>query len=240
MFIASAAVDLAASIFWIFMKRRIPAPEAHAESTETKAHFSIPRRAIFPLVFIALAIALQGMLRDGITSWVPSYLAEVIGLENEKSILITVSLAIFSIVTFGLAGSAYKRFFKNEVACAAVIFSMAFAAALLMFFLFDRAIAAIICMSLITEAMHGTNLMLVTHVPKRFKRYGNVSTFSGVINACTYIGSAISTYGIAKLAEHFGWRVTVGAWAIVAALALACCLIAQKPWKSFFTENEKL
>ena len=84
--------------------------------------------------------------------------------------------------------------------------------------------------------MHGVNLMLITHVPKRFKKYGSISTISGAINSCTYIGAAISTYGVAVLAETIGWRWTVGVWALIALAGTACCLVAAKPWKRFYNE----
>ena len=43
-------------------------------------------------------------------------------------------------------------------------------------------------------SMHGVNIMLVSILPTYFKKYGNRSTASGVVNACTYIGSAASAY----------------------------------------------
>ena len=80
--------------------------------------------------------------------------------------------------------------------------------------------------------------MLITHVPKRFKKYGGISTISGLINSCTYIGAAISTYGIALLSESVGWRGTIGVWFIIATLGTACCFVATAPWKRFSTANQ--
>ncbi len=71
------------------------------------------------------------------------------------------------------------------------------------------AVAAILCMTVITGSMHGVNWMLVSHVPKRFRKCGNVSTVSGVIDAFTYVGAAIATYGIARISEPFGWQITI-------------------------------
>ena len=75
--------------------------------------------------------------------------------------------------------------------------------------------------------------MLIGHVPKRFRKYGNISTISGAINSCTYVGSAIATYGIAKLSEVFGWQFTVIIWCVIAILGTLCCLIATPKWKRF-------
>jgi OPA family glycerol-3-phosphate transporter-like MFS transporter len=79
--------------------------------------------------------------------------------------------------------------------------------------------------------MHGVNLMLVSHVPKRFKKYGNISTVSDVINVCSHVGAAIFTYGIAVLSELICRQWTVGVWVPLALLGATVCLIAAGHWK---------
>lgn len=93
------------------------------------------------------------------------------------------------------------------------------------------AVPAILFMTLINGAIHGINLMLIGHVPKRFRKYGNISTISGVVNAFTYVGSAIATHGIAKIAETQGWQFTTIVWLAIAILGLISCLIATFKWK---------
>ena len=241
-FYASAVVGLLSSLVWGIIKSRLGTPIDHpspsAKEPSEKKPLCIPRRVIFPLLLISLGIIFQGMLRDGVSSWMPTYLSETFQLDSSASILLTVSLALFSIVTFGIAGWLYRKFFTNEVTCASVIFITAFVSALILFALFDMGgvVLAVLMMTLITGCMHGVNLMLITHVPKRFKKYGSISTISGAVNSCTYIGAAISTYGIAVLAERIGWRWTVGVWALIALLGTLCCLISMKPWKRFYNE----
>lgn len=237
---ASAAVGLFSVILWGLIKDRtyderiVKLPETPSASLTEKKTVSFPKEAVFPIVFIALAIIFQGMLRDGVTNWMPSLLSETFRMGNSASILCTVSLSLFSMVAFILAGAFYKRLFKNEVACAATIFVIAAVSALLLSLLFNFGAAfAILFMTLITGATHGVNLMLIGHVPKRFRKYGNISTISGAINSCTYVGSAIATYGIAKLSELYGWHTTVLIWFGITVLGTVCCLIATPKWKKF-------
>lgn len=235
----SAAIGLLSVILWAFLKDRtydekVILSEAKASSSNSARNFSFPRSAIFPIIFIALAIVFQGMLRDGVSNWMPSLLSETFNMGNSASILCTVSLSAFSMVAFILAGVFYKKLFKNEVACATAIFAISTVSALLLSLLLNTgAVAAIVFMTLITGANHGVNLMLIGHVPKRFRKYGNISTISGAVNSCTYVGSAIATYGIAKLSESFGWPVTVAIWCVIAALGTLCSLIAMPKWKKF-------
>ena len=237
-FYASAIVGGLTSAIWFFSRSRINYIEEEPQTVKPekrKEKFTFPREALSSILLIAIAIILQGMLRDGISSWMPTYLSEVFDLGNETSILLTVSLAVFSIISFSVSGGLYKKFFENEVLLGGLIFALSAVAALLLYLLFDCGIVvSVVMMMVINGCMHGINLMLITHVPKRFKKYGNISTVSGLINSCTYIGAAISTYGIALLSESIGWKGTVGVWFVIAALGALCCFIAYRPWRSFY------
>ena len=107
----------------------------------------------------------------------------------------------------------------------------AVAALLLTFVSKGSPIASIACMTLLTGCMHGVNLMLICLLPPSLQRHGNVSTVSGLLNACTYVGSAISTYGIALLSESAGWQVTAFVWFGIAALGAVVCVVCSRVWK---------
>lgn len=237
----SAATGLFAVILWAFIKNRVYDEKSvilAKKKSSPSAKLIFPKTAIFPLIFIALAIICQGMLRDGVSNWMPSLLSDTFKMGNSASILCTVSLSLFSMVAFIVAGAFYKKLFRNEVACAAAIFALAALSALMLTLLFNLgAASAILFMALITGANHGINLMLIGHVPKRFRRYGNISTISGAINACTYVGSAIATYGIAKLSESFGWQFTTAIWFVIALIGLIFCIIAIPSWKKFIKKK---
>ena len=89
---------------------------------------------------------------------------------------------------------------------------------------------------MLTGSMHGVNLLLICMLPKCFERYGNISTVSGVLNACTYIGSAVSTYGIAALSEVIGWKQTIFLWFWVTLAGIVVCLLCARPWKKKFMD----
>ena len=239
-FLLCAAFSLVATaIFALFQGRICLPPLAPAAPEDQARHsLSLPRAALLPVLFIGLGIIFQGMLRDGVTTWMPTYLVEVFSFENSTSILATVSLAVFSMLSFYFFSWFYERFFKNEVRCASVIYLMVIlTGSLLSVFWQANTVLSITLLVLLCSAAHGVNLMLITHVPKRFKRYGNISAISGCLNACTYVGSAISTYGVALLVERKGWQFTIGSWVVIGALGLIACAIATRPWWKFFRVN---
>ena len=97
-------------------------------------------------------------------------------------------------------------------------------------------ILSALMMAIITGAMHGVNLMLISRLPVHFRKYGKVSTISGVLNACTYVGSALSTYGFAHLSEAFGWYFIIISWAVIAGLGTAICAFCIRRWEKFRSE----
>ena len=184
------------------------------------------------LIAIMVAIMLQGALRDGVTTWMPSFISETFSFGSEIAILSGVCLPVFSIFSFRAALWIYERKPGNPVRCAGWIFAVGAAAALLLTFVCKGSpIASIGCMALLTGCMHGVNLLLICMVPPFVQRNGNVSTVSGVLNSCTYVGSAISTYGIALLSESAGWQVTAFVWFGIAALGAVICAVCSKIWK---------
>ena len=240
-FVFCAIIGGSAIVLWQTVRSRINTEaviddeSSNEEEDPTGQRF--PASAAFPIALISVAIIMQGMLRDGISSWMPTYLSEVFSLDNETSILLTVSLAIFSIAIISFTGTIYKKHFENEVVLGGVLFAVATVSSLLLYLLFNNGVAlAVVLMMLINGCMHGINLMLITHVPKRFKKYGNISTISGAINSCTYIGAAISTYLIALLSEVIGWHGTIAVWGAIAFVGVACCFAAAMRWKKFYNE----
>ncbi|MBP3705031.1 MAG: hypothetical protein J6I98_05815 [Clostridia bacterium] len=93
------------------------------------------------------------------------------------------------------------------------------------------AAGSIACTALLTGCMHGVNLILICMLPHYFKKTGRVSFISGTLNACTYIGSAASTYLIPLLLGDGSWNTTVLLWAAAAALGTVICALCVPAWK---------
>lgn len=195
---------------------------------------------LFCPVMLALmaAIALQGMLRDGVTTWMPSYIAETYDLSSVISILTGVILPVFSIGSFWLSAGLYRKYIKNPITCAALFFGCGAVSALGVLLLTGRSAAfSVVFSALLTGCMHGVNLLLIQMLPPYFAKSGHVSTASGVLNTCTYIGSAASTYGIALLSEKAGWNATLTCWLAVAVAGTVICLLCIRPWSKRFLEK---
>ena len=70
------------------------------------------------LLCIMLTIVLQGMLRDGVTTWMPSYISETYHLSHAAAILTGVLLPLFGLLCIQAASTLYIRKFSNPLSCA--------------------------------------------------------------------------------------------------------------------------
>lgn len=237
MFFAASAICAAAAFVWLLYSGKAetcPARDhSRHEGAESPRTERLPAGMLALLLGIMAAIVCQGALRDGVTTWMPSFIAETYRLGNTVSILTGVVLPVFSIVCFQLALWLYDRKVQNELLLAGFIFFAGVLCAVCLRLTASYQAALSIALSAaLTGCMHGVNLMLICMIPPHFAGYGNVSTISGLLNACTYIGSALSAWGAAFLAEHFGWNAVLTAWAAAALLGAALCLSLARRWES--------
>lgn len=186
-----------------------------------------------PLIPILAAIIFQGILRDGITTWMPVYMSEVFHMSNAASILSAAVLPVFSIIAT-LSASAFLRVLKNEVLTAAVLFGVSIVPGSVMLLFSDSLPGVCIgMMTLMTGCMHGINLMLISRLPGHFARFGRASFVSGILNAATYVGSALSSFGFGVLAERRGWNGVIALWVFLVIGGMAVLLAVRRRWERF-------
>ena len=236
-------------VLWFLLYPRV-FTKKDVQTEKINASAPIPEQKAVPVplyIFGAIAlimpgIMMQGMLRDGVTNWMPSFLLETFGLSEENSIVSTVILAVFTMISYSAFSVLQKRFFKNEVTCAATIFGGSAIVCGILFLVNSLAptaalVPSLILMALTVAAMHGVNLMLISIVPRRFVVFGKVSTYSGILNASTYVGAAFSTYGFAALAEAFDWNFTILTWVAISLVGALLCFFAARIWQRHLDEH---
>lgn len=218
----------------------ISAPDIAVAKADRRIKNKADKRIFSPvMVAIMAAIAIQGMLRDGVTTWMPSYISETYQLNNGVSILSGVALPIVSIVSLQIASHIYGGKRNNPVSCAALIFAVGSVAAFCLFCLNGRnAVVSVALSALLTGCMHGVNMMLICMIPPFFRKNGNVSAVSGILNACTYIGSAISAYGIARLSQMTSWKAISFVWFASATAGAVICILVYKTFAKQFIKSE--
>lgn len=236
-FAFSGIVAILTACFWKVCYERwfgkvIARTDMYAAQDTSSASEPFSKHALLLMAMIMIGIILQGSLRDGVTNWMPSFVSESFGLDSSSAILTSVLLPIFQIPCTDAAAWLYRKHMQNETAAASLIFGIGAISALLLALFMDRSILiSALLMAMLVGCMHGVNFMLISMAPRQFRRFGRVSLVSGILNSCTYVGSAISTYGVALLSESMGWQGTSLIWAAIAGMGAVVCLSIAGRWK---------
>lgn len=242
-FFIAGGLGLIMAFVWLYAskaieKKKISTKTVTAEKTKTESNKNVNINwnmgLIIMLGLTMLAIALQGILRDGITTWMPKYIEETYQLGSAISILTGVILPLFAIAALQIVSWIYIKWVKNEQKYAGIIFGIACAAALMLWRFCDKnAVLSVVLSAIITACMHGTNYILICMLPKYFGKYGKVSFMSGILNSCTYVGSSVAGYGMAVVSGAFGWNFTILLWSVTAGAGCIICLLLTKKWREF-------
>ena len=230
------------SMFFVTLDRGVTARQTQASETYATGAKQESFLALFArvgLIPIFFAIIAMGFLRDGIESWLPTLYGEAFGRTASESILVSAILPVFSILSVTLIKIAHKtKLFSNESRGSAVLFlsAAALCVPLAVLINFEQSALRLVCLilaALICGTMHAINFLYISCLPGRFAAYGKAATASGFCNAFTYVGAAISMYGISALAENLGWSATAISWIGVAGLGLLFSLVALKKYTAF-------
>ncbi len=215
MFLFSSCCGIVMILIWVKTCPAIAmaAPKASQKKAGAGALLFTPM-----MLSMMVAIVLMGALRDGVTTWMPTYIGETYNLGTAVATLTGVALPVFGMICQKLSSVIYGKMNGKPLPAAASFCALAIGACLLLI-VGKNATASVLGAAMLTGAMHGTNTVLIMLMPSHFRDTGHVSTISGALNACVYIGSALSTYGFAALSDTAGWGGTITLWL---GLSIAC------------------
>ena len=177
------------------------------------------------ILFILVPVIVHGVLKDGVTSWVPTYIKEVFQTSPALSIIVTTVLPIVNLTGAYAAQFMYQRFFKKKETKTAAFFFLIATAALVVLWKFSSVsmILTVALLAVITASMMAVNTLFVNLLPLHFVEIGRAATVSGFLNSMAYLGTAISTFTIGMMVEKAGWDATIFSWLAITAVAMVFC-----------------
>lgn len=222
-FIFSAMVGLIALPIWLML---CPSDKIEAKKPTGNEKKAGVLSIIFTpmMLLILLSIALQGFIRDGISTWMPTFVSESFNIGSNISILSGVVLPIFAIICIRCAELVCSKWLRSPLACAAFFFTVSAVSCTVLITAGKlNPILSVVCLGAVCGSINGVNYALISILPGHFAASGYVSSISGVLNACTYVGSTISSFGTAALSEGGGWYAAELLWLICASLGVVIC-----------------
>jgi OPA family glycerol-3-phosphate transporter-like MFS transporter len=241
-FYVTATVATAAALVWVILTAPLlkKVSFASAPVTEKKEKEVSANKAVWRLLtIILLSIAMLGILRDGITTWMPTFISETFKVESTVSILTGVAIPATHMF-IGLTTYKVLVAMKRDV-FAAIGLYFAVTTGFLLLLCFSGTNSMLISTLFIAIAsggLHGINSLQTYYLPELLGGTGKISFYAGLINSATYVGSAAFTYGVAVLSDALGWDATILIWLGIAAAGTAICLLCRNAWNKYKTSLE--
>ena len=248
-FISGSSSTLLAAVVWITVTTKIE-HEAdkngiveeievkHEEEGEEVPHEEIPTGlwqllCVSGLTILALVGGVQGVLKDCMSTWVPTFIEDMFNMGSVISILTGAFLPIF-----GFFGPIFTNKLmmktRDELSSLFILFLIS-SGCLAMLALFGRFSIAIsiVALALTYACSLGQNMILIGTLPMYFSKLGKVSTITGTMNALCYVTTAAVSWIVGALVDRTGWTIVMAGWFVLSALAAVGTLFAKRRWNKF-------
>lgn len=224
MFIVAGVLLPSIAIIWFFAYPRLTGRKESREE-RTVQPLSTERKAGMPGLWIPICIfagfaVINNLVKDGLTTWVPSILKDTYNLPDYLSILLTLFLPICAVFGSSLVVLLRKKIHSFVLLCAFLFFTSACSIGTVIAFLSTDLFVITLCaFALVSCLMAGVNNAVTSMIPMYWKDKVNSGMLAGVLNGFCYAGSALSSFGLGLVADEWGWTVTF--WLLFSLCALA-------------------
>ena len=225
-FLTCGVILFAVSLIWLFGSQKLDLHKNTPKNENTvNIKSSLKTLAVTGTVILLVPIIVQGTLKDSVTQWVPEFFSSQFNSNTSFSLLLTMLLPIVN-VTGAFFAKRVNDKLKNEVKTSALFFFIALVFLIVLFAFSSKSLViSLVSMIMVTNCMFAVNVMLITIVPLKFAKYGNVSTVAGLLNATAYIGCAVANQIAGGILYHSTWNTVIIFWIILAIVAIAFCFI---------------
>lgn len=227
----AAGFAAVAAIVWILATGPLLKNVSFASHKEKKAAPEIDtmgnKVALRLLPYILLSAAMLGILKDGITTWMPTFISETFQVESTVSILTTVLIPA-SHMLIGLSTYRVLVAMKRDVFAAISLYFAVTTGFLLLLWCSgtNSMVLSTLFIALGSGGLHGINALSTYYLPELLGGTERISFYAGLLNAAIFVGSALSTFLFAVISEALGWDMTVISWVIFAFIGLVLMLIS--------------
>ena len=160
------------------------------------------------ILFFGVFAVFTNLIKDGLGTWMPKVMNKEFGLPEWVSILSTLLLPLFGM--FGTFFATYlRKRFKNFAIVLGILFFCATIGMSVAIILYSPQLwyLVLIVLAFVTLFVNGTNSTLTSIIPITYRDRFNSGLTAGLINACCYVGSALSQFALEGIAFQTGWTV---------------------------------
>lgn len=233
------------SMVWLFStKKSEMVINAHEEPTvphqDEHPHFKLlPAIVKSGVIYVIFFNLIANVFVIGVKSFVPSIIKE--SYSSVTSSFATI-ISIIVLIT-GALGSVFAKLwypkpFKNEISVFSAAFTLALIPCGIVLFVGKINYWIIIgAMALLMVIIASSNLYY-SYISAYFGRWGKSGTLSGITNFAASFGVVFANLVLTRIADGFGWTVTLIVCFILLLIGTVLTYIAAPKWEKF-KENEK-
>lgn len=185
---------------------------------------------IVSLCFVLMLAALNGFVRDGINTWVPSLLKEVYGIPAYFSVILTLILPLISVLGAYVAKLVYVKL-KNDILVGGIFFAFGGVFCGLILWLYQYTLGLTVAMfAIVAFSMSAVQNVITSAVPFRLRTVGQSGFFAGVINASCYVGSTLTSFILGGVADSVGWNMVMIILLVLTSIGSVCAFLFSPYW----------
>ncbi len=192
------------------------------------------RYFVLVFVFACVTAACCAFVRDGVVTWLPTILIEDFGVASALSIILTMILPEISLFSAMMVKKLTKKI-HGHLFLEMIFFLVATGMLTLIILMYPKrsTVITILCFALMYCAITAIVNLTTSIIPFSMRKYsGAVGGISAFLDACCYVGSICSTYGLGALAEAEGWMAVIytaaGVCGAAAVIALVGSILARR------------
>lgn len=242
-FLFSAIVLLTLALVTFFAYPHIDKHMVDAAQTEKKQSVSIEKKSSVGLflksgLYVMIPIVIFKTIIQNSQQIAPTLLMESYG---SVSPFLGNFLSLF-IIGASLLGTVFSKyvyyhFIRNEVKGYILIFAFLIPFLLVICFVGKLpTILIVISLAFVSFLCSGTDLFN-SFMSIHYAKFGKNAEAAGLINSAASIGFVVQTYGIALIADLFGWLTVTRLWVAVAIVSIILLASIYKMWCKFISEE---
>ncbi len=233
-FLISSICMGVASVLWITCYDRMTSGELQVQEPKSQNDQQVRtktgkfRGGLVPTLALFGAVAvIINLVKDGLFSWVPTILYEKYTLAPSLSIFVTLLLPVLGLFGTALVVALHKKIKRHTLLMSLVfVLSAILVAAVTGLFATPYWYLVLIAFALLALLMSGANNIVNSMMPLELRDRGNSGLIAGILNGCCYVGSTFSQYGLALIAQNYGWDAMFYVFLVACAAVVAACMAA--------------
>lgn len=229
-FYIAAGVLIGVSLIWVlFMHKIVQKLNEENESevfeksviTETTKENYNKSALLLSIVTLCFYGVATNLIKDGLTTWIPSILKEQYDLGGSFSIILTLCLPMVAMFSNAFAVKCHKRISDYVLQCAIMFFvSAAIIGGIIGGLSLNLFWLTLLGFTVVAFLISACNSVITSIFPLFMKNKVNSGFIAGILNGCCYLGSTISSYGLGAVADHYTWTAVF--WVLFAVCIAVC------------------